>query len=187
MPSCIPLLKVCYKITYEHGTIQLAYDVLNGDTEISRASIEYPVTELFEHMPNLLVNPLGRIELVIDDLSIVQGKPATLNGKLIWRDLGLDNDGTKISIGDYQIDFSGDQKKYDFKLSDLDASLEVAGEGEVKADGQYSVDIKIAAESGTDPKVKNVLDLMTSKTGYNKYRFEQTGRLPANLARRLFK
>jgi hypothetical protein len=187
MPSCIPWLKACYKITYAQGAIQLAYDVLNGDTEISRARIEYAVTELAEHVPNLLVNPLGRVELVIDHLSIVQGKPATLNGKLIWRDMGLDNDGTKISIGDYQIDFSGDQKKYGFKLSDLDASLDVTGEGEVKADGQYSVDIKIAAESGIDPNVKNVLDLTTSKAGYNKYQFEQTGRLPANLARQLFK
>jgi general secretion pathway protein N len=187
IPSCIPLLKVCYKITYEHGTIQLAYDVLNGDTEISRARIEYPVADLLEYVPNLLVNPLGQVELGIDDLSIVQGKPATLNGKLIWRDMGLDNDGAIISIGDFQIDFSGDQKKYDFKLKDLDASLDVTGEGEVKADGQYSVDIKITAETSIEPNVKNVLDLVTSKAGYNKYRFEQTGRLPAHLARQLFK
>ena len=187
IPSCIPLLKVCYKITYEHGTTRFAYDVLNGDIEISRAMIEYPVADLLEHVPNLLVNPLGQVELEIDDLSIVQGKPATLNGKLIWRDMGLDNDGTIISIGDFQIDFSGNQKKYDFKLKDLDASLDVTGEGEVKADGQYKVNIKIAAESGIDPNVKNVLDLVTSKAGYNKYRFEQTGRLPANLARQLFK
>jgi len=186
LPSCIPLLKVCYKITYAQGAFQLAYDALNSDTEVSQARIEYPIAELARHVPNLLVKPLGNVELLIDDLSMVQGKPTALNGKLIWRDLGLDNDGSTISIGDYQIDFSGDQQKYDFKLSDLDANLDVAGEGEIKADGQYDVDIKITAESSIDPQVKKVLDLVAANAGYNQYRFEQKGRLPPNLTRQLF-
>jgi hypothetical protein len=187
LPSCIPLFKLCYQINYEQGTIQLAYDVLNGDTEISRTRVEYPVAELVKHLPNVPVIPIGRVELVIDDLSMMQGKPAALNGKLIWRDMGFDNNGAKINIGDYQIDFSGDQQQYDFKFSDLDASLDVAGTGEVKADGQYSVDIKIEAVNGIDPNVKNVLDLVASKPSYNKYRVEQKGRLPANITRQLFK
>ena len=29
---------------------------------------------------------------------------------------GIDNDGDKINIGDYQVDFTGDQQKIDFKL-----------------------------------------------------------------------
>jgi general secretion pathway protein N len=186
LPSCILSLKVCYEITCEQGTFHLAYDSLNSDTEVSQARIEYPVAELARHMPNLLVKPVGSVELVIDELSMVQGKPAALNGKLIWRDLGFDNDGSIISIGDYQIDFSGDQQKYDFELSDLDANLDAAGEGEIKADGQYDVDIKITAESGIDPQVKKLLDLVAANTGYNQYRFEQKGRLPPNLTRQLF-
>ena len=186
LPSCIVSLKICYEITYEQGTMQLAYDVVNGDTEISHGRFEYPVTELVKYVPNMLVVPVGRIELMIDELSMVQGKPSALNGKLIWRDMGLDNDGTKISIGDYQVDFSGNQKKYDFKFSDLDADLDVSGKGEVRADGQYSVDIKISAETSIEPHVKNMLDLITSKIDHNKYRFEQKGRLPANIIRQLF-
>ena len=187
LPSCILLLKACYQISYDQGTVQLAYDVINGNTEISHTRVEYPVAELVRHVPNLLVKPIGNVELVIDDLSMVQGKPTTLNGQLIWRDLGIDNGGSKISVGDYQVDFTGDQQKIDFKLSDLDASLDVAGKGEVTADGQYSVDIKIEAKTGVDPKIKNVLDLVASNTGYNKYRVEQTGRLPPNLTRQLFR
>ena len=186
MPSCILLLKACYQVSYEQGDFDAAYDVLSGDTEISGARIEYPVAELMKYVPNVPVNPVGRVELMIDELSMVQGKPAALDGKLIGRDLGVDNDGSKISIGDFQVDFTGNQKKYEFKLSDLDARLDVAGKGEIGADGQYNFDIKLNAEDGLDPKVKNVLDLFAAKAGYNKYRIEQKGRLPPNLTRRLF-
>jgi len=186
LPSCILLLKACYQVSYEQGTLDAAYDVLSGDTEISGARIEYPIAELMKYVPNVPVNPVGRVELMIDELSMVQGKPAALNGKLIGRDLGVDNDGSKISIGDFQVDFTGNQKKYEFKLSDLDARLDVSGKGEIGADGQYNFDIKLNAEDGLDPKVKNVLDLFAAKAGYNKYRIEQKGRLPPNLTRQLF-
>jgi hypothetical protein len=187
LPSCLPLLKACYQISYEQGTIQFEHGVLNGDTEISDTWVEYPVAELVKHVPNVPVNPVGRLQLVIDKLSMEQGRRTALNGKLIWRDMGIDNDGSKISIGDYQVDFTGDEQKLDFKLSDLGASLTVAGKGEVKADGQYDVDIRIEAQTGIDPKVKNVLDLFATKADYNKYRVEQKGRLPPNLTRQLFK
>ena len=186
LPSCIPLLKACYQISYEQGTLEAAYKVFDDATEISGARIEYPVAELMKYVPNVPVSLVGRVELMIDELSMVQGKPAALNGKLIGRDLGVDNDGSKISIGDFQVDFTGNQKKYEFKLSDLDARLDVAGTGEIGADGQYNFDIKLNAEDGLDPKVKNVLEVFAAKAGYNKYRIEQKGRLPPNLTRRLF-
>jgi len=187
LPSCLLLLKACYQIDYEQGTVQLAHDVFSGDTEISDTRVEYAVAELAKQVPNLPVNPVGRLDLMIENLSMVQGKPTALNGKLIWRDMGIDNDGDKINIGDYQVDFTGDQQQIDFKISDLDASLGVAGKGEIRADGQYNVDIRIEAKTGIDPKVKNVLDLFTTKADYNKYRVEQKGRLPPNLTRQLFK
>jgi len=186
MPSCLLLLKACYQINYEQGTVQLAHDVFSGDTEISDTRVEYAVAELVNYLPQLLVKPAGRLEMEIENLSMTLGKTTALNGKLIWRDMGIDNDGSKISIGDYQVDFSGDQKKIEFKLSDLDASLDVTGKGDVRADGQYEVDIRIEAKTGIDPKVKNVLDLFTTKADYNKYRVEQKGRLPPNLTRQLF-
>ncbi|MDH3450293.1 MAG: type II secretion system protein N [Gammaproteobacteria bacterium] len=186
MPSCIPLLKICYRVTYERGTIQVAYDLLNGDTEVNKARIEYPVLEIVRNLPNVPVQPSGRMELQVDDLAMVDGKPTALNGKLVWRDLGLDDSGVKISIGDYQMDFTGNSQKYDFKLSDLDASLDVDGEGEVDATGLYSFDIRIESEIGIDPQVKSVLNLVARSTGYNKYRIEQTGRLPPDVVRQLF-
>ncbi len=187
MPSCLPLLKVCYKINYDRGEIRVAYDVLNGDTEVTRARIEYQAAELIKHVTNVPVKPAGRLELLIDDLSMVEGVPASVNGRLIWRDLGIDDDGIKISIGDYQVDFTGNPQKYNFKFNDLDADLDVVGKGEVKAGGQYNVDVKIGSDSEIDSNVKSVLNLIAAKAGYNQYRIKQKGNLPPNITRQLFK
>jgi hypothetical protein len=187
LPSCIPLLKVCYKISYDQGEVRVAYDVLNGDTEITRTRIEYQAAELINYIPNVPVKPAGRLELIIDDSSLVGGVPTMINGKLIWRDLGIDDDGIKISIGDYQVDFTGDPKKYDFKISDLDADLDVTGKGEVMANGQYNLDVKIGSVDKIDPNVKSVLNLVAAQNGYNQYRIKQQGNLPPNITRQLFK
>ncbi|MDH3636766.1 MAG: type II secretion system protein N [Gammaproteobacteria bacterium] len=187
MPSCIPLLKVCYKISYDRGDVKVAYDGLNGDTEVTGAQIEYQAIELAKYIPNALVKPAGRLELLIDNLSVVEGVPTVVNGKLIWRDLGVDDDDIKISVGDYQVDFTGDQKQYDFKINDLDADLDVSGKGEVRAGGQYEVDVKIGSETEIDPNVKSVLNLIAANAGYNQYRIEQQGKLPPNITRQLFR
>jgi hypothetical protein len=186
LPSCIPLLKICYRVTYRQGTVQVAYDMLNGDTEVSGARLEYPVPELARYVPNLLVKPSGRLELHVEEMAIVGGKPSALSGKLIWRDLGIADDGIRLNIGDYQIDFNGDATQYAFKLSEIDGSLDVDGEGEVGADGQYRVDIRIVATDSIEPQVRNVLDLAAKKISYNNYRIDQSGRLPPRVRAQIF-
>jgi len=187
MPSCIAQLKVCYHIDYDRGRVQVAYDVLNGDTEVSRSSVEYPVARLLAQLPTPpLVNPTGRLQLEIDDMSMQQDKLVAVSGKLIWRDLGIDDDGIKIDIGDYQVDFSGDASRYDFTFSDLNAALDVSGDASVSAAGVYQVDVKIAGETGIDPQVKSMLNLVAASTSANKYRIEQKGRVPASITRQLF-
>jgi hypothetical protein len=113
--------------------------------------------------------------------------PTAINGKLIWRDLGIDDDGIKVSIGDYQVEFTGDPQKYDFKISDLDADLDVTGKGEARAGGQFSVDVKIGSAGDIDSNVKSVLNLVATQKGYNQYRVKQKGNLPPNITRQLFK
>jgi hypothetical protein len=187
MPSCIPLLKVCYQIQYDRGEIQLAYDLLNGDAEISNTQINYAVPELMAYVPNQLIKPAGKLELSIKELSYLEGKPANVSGTLIWRDLGLDDGGIKVNIGDYQVDFNGDNTHYDFVIKSLDASLDVKGDGEIKPGGLYKIDIRINGESGIDTNVKTVLDLVAANAGYNKYRVERSGRLPPHITRQIFK
>ena len=185
-PSCIALLKVCYRIDYEKGTARAAYDLLNGDVELSETRAEYQAIELAAYVPNMIVQPDGRLELLLDEATVIAGQPAALNGKLIWRDLGLKTGDDTLSIGDYQVDFSGSPQKYDLKLSDLDASLKADGKGSISADGQYSVNINLSSENPIDPKIRNVLDLLATKAGYNNYRVERKGRLPPNITRQLF-
>ena len=187
LPSCIPLLKICYRIKYDQGQVQVAYDVLNGDTEISKTRIEYPVSNLLAHVPNALVRPVGRLQLEIDDLTMLQDKLVTAEGRLIWRDMGINDDGIKIDIGDYQVDFSGNPQQYDFTVRDLDAALDVSGSGNIKAAGLYAVDVKIGSQGGIDPQVKSVLNLVAARISVNRYRIEQKGRLPANITRQLFR
>lgn len=184
--SCIALLKVCYRIEFERGRSRVGYDMLNGDVEVDEARAEYAVTELAAYMPKMIVQPQGRLEFLIDEATVIAGIPAAVDGKLIWRDLGVQTDGDALNIGDYQVEFSGTPQKYDFKLSDLEASLDVSGKGDIRADGQYSVDVKISSETTIDPKVKNILDLFATSVGYNNYRLENKGRLPPRLTRQLF-
>lgn len=185
-PSCMPLLKLCYQIEYEQGVARVAYDLLNGDTEIGRGRFEYQATDLAVIIPNMLVQPVGLLELFIDDMAIVAGKPAALNGRLIWRDLGIQGEGAPLNIGDYQVEFSGASQKYKLRFSDLDASLEVDGKGDLGLDGRYGLDIKISSADAIEPRVKSALDLFAAKLGYNNYRFEQSGQLPRHITRQLF-
>jgi general secretion pathway protein N len=187
LPSCLPLLKLCYGITYEKGDFRVAYDLLNGDTEVSEALIEYRASELVQYLPNAPVKPAGRVQLKIDELTMLEGRMTTVNGKLIWRNLGLDDENVKVDLGDYQLDFVGDQAKYDFKINDLDASLDVSGKAEIKPDGQYSLDVRVGSENGIDPNVKSVLNLLANKTAHDKYRVQQKGRLSPAMTQQLFR
>jgi hypothetical protein len=187
-PSCLLLLKLCYQVEYENGIAFAAYDLLNGDVEVSQARVEYPFAELAKYVPAMFVQPEGRLELFVDELAIVERKPTAVTGKLIWHDLGVpgDGDNATLNIGNYQVDFEGNQQKYDIKISDLDASLDVDGEGDIRAGGQYRLQIKLRSENTIDPKVKSVLELVAEKVSYNNYRLEQNGQLPQGISRRLF-
>jgi len=186
-PSCIALLKVCYQVDYAQGTTRVGYDLINGDTEIDQTKVEYTAAELATYLPKLIVQPDGRVELTVEQMTIIAGITAAVDGKLIWRDLGVTTEGTSLNLGDFQVDFNGNPQKYDFKLGDLDADLDVDGKGDITADGQYRVDVKISSQGTIDPKTKNLLDLFATTISYNNYRVEKSGRLPDNIIRQLFR
>ena len=158
-----------------------------ADMQMAAASrIASPTAALLVHLPDPYVKPVGSLELVIRELRIDQGKPVSFEGRVIWRNLGLDDSGIKIDLGDYQLEVSGETPKYDLKLSDLDASLDVKGDGELSADGVYQVDVVISSDLGIDPQIKTVLELVAKTMGHDKYRIQQSGRLPPAIASQLF-
>lgn len=186
MPSCLPVLKLCYGIAYDRGELRAGFDLVNGDTEITDTRIDYPVADLMAYMPSPLVRPVGQLELSVSELSVLDGKPAAINGKLLWRNLGIDDEGIKLNIGDVQLEFSGNPSGYEFTVSDIDASLDVSGDGRIRAGGEYEVDIRIGSVKGMEPQVKQVLGVVAKNVGFNQYRLQQTGRLPPNLTQQLF-
>ena len=187
LPSCIPMLKICYHVVYNRGEMRLAYDLLNGDSEVSRSEIEYPVADLHKLLPvEVPTIPTGRLQLRIDDLSMQADKMVSINGRLIWSDLGL-NDRVNIHVGDYQVDFRGDPQSYEFIFSDLDAALDVKGDGQISADGLYQVEVTIENDTGIEPQVKSVLNLVATRAGVNKYRIKKKGRLSSDVKRQLFR
>jgi hypothetical protein len=188
LPSCIPMLKICYQVVYNRGEIRLAYDLLHGDSEASRGEIDYPVADLLRLLPvEAPANPSGSLQLRIDDLSMQADKLVSINGSLIWNGLGLNDTGIKIDIGDYKVDFQGDPQSYEFTFSDLNAELNVSGDGQISADGRYQVDVTIENDIGIEPNVKIVLNKVATPAGVNKYRIRQKGRLESNIKRQLFR
>ena len=186
-PSCLPRLKLCYRFAYDRGELRAGYDLLNGDTEISETRIDYPVADLMQFVPNPLVRLVGRLELSVDELSYFEGKPAAMRGSLLWRNLGIDDEGIKLDIGDVMLDFDGNPGEgYDFTISDVDASLDVNGGGKILAGGAYEIDLRIGSDAGIDPQVKQVLGLVAKNVGNNQYRLQQQGRLPPNVTQQLF-
>lgn len=185
-PACLVSFKVCYRVSYQQGDLLVAYDTVNGDTEISESRIEYTVAELSRFAPNLPITPKGDLELQIDDLSLLQGKPGPMRGRLIGRGLGVAQAEADIEIGDLKIDIVGDGQQYDFKIVDLDASLDVDGKGNLNANGQYRVEVDISSEVTIDPNIRNLLDLTAKKIKYNQYRIDQSGRLPPHITRQIF-
>ena len=187
LPSCLAVLKLCYLIDYDQGRIQLGYDVLNGDSEISNSRVKYPAADILGRLPmSLPIKPSGNVVLEIDDLSMHGKKLATVDGRLIWRSLGVDQGDIQINIGDYQVDFNGDASQYELDFSDLDAELDVSGDGSVTADGHYNIDVRVSAESSIDAQVRSVLELIGKRSSVNKYRIEQQGQLPPRMTRELF-
>jgi len=188
MPSCIPMLKICYHVVYNRGEIRLAYDLLHGDSEASRSEIVYPVADLLRLLPvEAPANPSGHLQLRIDDLSMQADQLVSINGSLIWNDLGLNDAGIKIDIGDYKVDFQGDPQSYEFTFSDLNAVLNVSGDGQISADGRYQVDVTIENDTGIEPQVNSVLNNVATPDGVNKYRIRQKGRLSSDAKRQLFR
>jgi hypothetical protein len=187
MPSCIPLLKICYRIDYSQGKLQVAYDLLNGDTEVVDVRIQYPVAELTRHMPGLIVQPVGHLELEMDELRFFEGRPLALSGKLIWRDFGLDDEGVDFIVGDYQADFTGSPQQYDFKLKDLSGELDVKGKGKIRPGGDYDLEVRIIATDNTSAQVRHVLGLVAKRINHSNFIVQQNGRLPPSISRQLFK
>ena len=60
LPSCLPVLKLCYAIAFDRGELRAGFDLVNGDSEISQTRIDYPAADLMAYMSSPLLRPVGQ-------------------------------------------------------------------------------------------------------------------------------
>ena len=53
--------------------------------------------------------------------------------------------------------------------------LNVVGNGGLKSDGRYSLDININAKAGLEARIKNALEFVASKKGLRQYSIRRSG------------
>ena len=85
--------------------------------------------------------------------------------------------GEDFDLGDYQIDIERGIDSYQFILKDNDGMLDIKGKGRLASDGKYTINIDIRAQSRTDSRVKNVLELIAKKKRLNQYLVRHSGQL----------
>ena len=54
-------------------------------------------------------------------------------------------------------------------------TLDINGKGDLKPDGNYSLNIDINAKSGLETRIKNALELVASKKGLRQYNIRRSG------------
>ena len=121
----------------------------------------------------LLVKPTGSLNLSSDKLIFIQGKLVDIDAIAIWKNAGIEGDD--INLGDYQLNIKRDTGQYQINLIDKQAVLEVEGEGELKSDGRYSLNINISAKSGLEARIKSALEFVASKKSLRQYNIQRSG------------
>ena len=185
-PRCLLGLELCYRLDSDLGRLHFGWASLSGDATVSDARLELPAAMLAAFAPTLPLRVTGRIELELNELRLVGGRPAALAGQLQWRGLGADDGDNPLVLGDYRATISGDGELFRAEFSTLDANLKLDGDASLGADGRYEIDLSIGSEQAIDSRAKTLLDLFARSSGYNQYRVQRQGSLPPGQLRQLF-
>ena len=171
--SCLMILELCYQINFADGKGQIRYVPVTGSVELAQLELEIPMSNLTGMSDQLLIKPSGSLYLSSDKVKYSKGQLADIDAVLVWKNAGIA--GEDIDLGDYQLSISKQNQQYLIVLSDLEAVLKVDGNGELKSNGGYSMNINIDTKSGLDPNIKKVLELVATKKGLRQYNFRRSG------------
>jgi len=171
--SCLVTASLCYLIKFADGSAHIQYSLINGSIKVSQLDVELSMSNLTGLTNQLLVKPTGSLNLRSDRLIFVQGRLTDIDATAVWKNAGIEGDD--INLGDYQLNMKKDAKQFQVNLVDNDALLDVEGEGELKSDGRYSLNININAKSGLEARVKSALEFVASKKGLRQYNIQRSG------------
>lgn len=175
-PGCLLTLEWCYLVSADQGQLKISAGALNRQLMMTDAHLTYAVAELLPLFPALLVKPTGEIDLRIDRMTFTQDKFRLSSGSIIWKQAGVE--GEPVDLGEYRFNAALSNETYILTIKDNNALLKVDGRGQLKSNGQYSLDVKIESEPGLQNSVKTALEFLASKRGLNQYSVLQSGRLP---------
>lgn len=175
-PGCLLSLKICYDIEADLGKGKIQADPIDQSIDLNSFEINYPLENLAAFSDRLLVRPSGNLQILIDTLTLRQQQVGQVNGRIQWQQAGIV--GEAIELGDYELTVSQATQGYQFELKDLKALLTVDGKGQLKADGQYSMDINIQSQPGLNQSIKSALEFVAKKKGLNRYDIRRSGKLP---------
>ena len=171
--SCLVTASLCYRINFTDGSALIQYSPIKGSIKVSQLDVELSMSSLAGLSNQLLVKPTGSLNLSSDKLIFIQGKLVDIDAIAIWKNAGIEGDD--INLGDYQLNLKKDAEQFQVNLVDNDAVLDVEGEGELKSDGRYSLDININANSGLEARIKTALEFVASKKGLRQYNIHRSG------------
>lgn len=177
--SCLITASLCYQINFTDGSALIRYSPIEGSIKVSQLDTELSMSNLSSLSNQLLIQPTGSLNLNANRLIFIKGRLVDIDATVIWENAGIVGDD--INLGDYQLTIKRDTEQYQMNLIDKDALLDVAGEGELKSDGIYSLDININAKSGLEARIKSALEFVASKKGLRQYNIHRTGTLDKRL------
>ena len=177
--SCLVSANLCYQINFMDGTALIQYSPITGTINVSQLDVELSMSNLSGLSKQLIVKPTGSLNLGSDKLKFKHGKLIDIEAIAIWKNAGIAGDD--ISLGDYQFTIKRDAGQYQAKLVDMDATLDVEGQGELKPDGKYSLNININAKAGLEARIKSALEFVASKKGLRQYHIQRSGTLDKRL------
>jgi len=175
-PGCLFKLKVCYAIDADQGQGLISANPVDQSIDLIGFEINYPLVNLAALSDKLLVRPSGDLQIFIDTLNLKQQRVGQVNARVIWLQAGIV--GEAIELGDYELTIKQASQGYQFEIKDRKAVLTVNGNGQLKASGQYSMNITIQSQPGLDQAIKSALEFIGKKKGLNRYDIRRTGNLP---------
>ena len=182
-PGCLLNLKVCYAIDADQGQGLLSASPVDKSIILNDFEINYPLENLAALSNDLLVKPKGELKILIDSLTLKQQRVGQVNARVLWQQAGIV--GEVVELGDYELSIAHVSQGYQFELKDHQALLTVAGNGQLKASGQYSMNITIQSPPGLNQSIKSALDFIAKKKGLNRYDIRRIGTLPNQLLNHL--
>ncbi|MCP3689325.1 MAG: type II secretion system protein N, partial [Gammaproteobacteria bacterium] len=181
--SCLLKLSICYRFDFEQGRASIGAGLLSQNMFLNDLQISYPLENLSAYTDKFLVQPSGSLALSIESATFDQQSLSQINARAVWQAAGVS--GEAINLGDYELTIASEKQSYRFELRDQEASLTVDGKGQIKADGQYTLNVSINSQPGLAPEVKAALEFIAKKQGLNKFQIRRTGKLPDEMLSRL--